>query len=295
MRDASSAPIRSANPEPPEDEDEGTPARLQVTGRNLLVICGFFAASLAALYYLLPQLAGLQDTWHRIEDGSPWWMLLALAFTLCMFVGYVMMFRGVFGRAETREPIGWRESYEITMAGLVATRLFAAAGAGGVALTAWALRRSGMESRLVACRMVAFMVLLYAVYAGSLLIDGIGLGIGLLPGGGSFAITVVPAIFGAAVIAAVASAQWVKPGEGRVRAVMAPVGRGVRDARRLLRTGNAGLIGALMWWGFDIAVLWACFEAFGELARVKRLRQPGRQHPIEIGCQPEFVRAVYFD
>ena len=42
-------------------------------------------------------------------------------------------------------PIGWRESYEITMAGLAATRLFAAAGAGGIALTAWALRRSGME------------------------------------------------------------------------------------------------------------------------------------------------------
>ena len=37
----------------------------------------------------------------------------------------------------------------------------------------------------------------------------------------------------------------------------------MRDARRLLRTGNAGLLGALMWWGFDIAVLWACFEAFG--------------------------------
>ena len=33
------------------------------------------------------------------------------------------------------------------MAGLVATRLFAAAGAGGIALTAWALRRSGMEPR----------------------------------------------------------------------------------------------------------------------------------------------------
>ncbi len=68
------------------------------------------------------------------------------------------------------------------MAGLAATRLFAAAGAGGVALTAWALRRSGMEPRLVACRMVAFIVLLYVVYAGSLLIDGIGLGIGLFPG-----------------------------------------------------------------------------------------------------------------
>ena len=89
------------------------------------------------------------------------------------------------------------------MAGLAATRLFAAAGAGGIALTAWALRRSGMEPRLVACRMVAFMVLLYVVYAGSLLLDGIGLGTGLFPGGGSFAITIVPAIVAAVLIAVV--------------------------------------------------------------------------------------------
>jgi uncharacterized protein (TIRG00374 family) len=56
----------------------------------------------------------------------------------------------------------------------------------------------------------------------------------------------------------------VHPGEGRVRAVLAPVGRGVRDARRLLRSGNLALVGALMWWGFDVAVLWACFHAFGD-------------------------------
>ena len=110
--------------------------------------------------------------------------------------------------------IGWRESYEITMAGLVATRLFAAAGAGGVALTAWALRRSGMEPRVVACRMVAFMVLLYVIYAASLLIDGIGLGVGLFPGGGSFAITFVPAMV-APVLFAVAGAIALLPGDAR--------------------------------------------------------------------------------
>ena len=38
----------------------------------------------------------------------------------------------------------------------------------------------------------------------------------------------------------------------------------MRDARRLLRRGNAGLVGALMWWAFDIACLWACFKAFGD-------------------------------
>src|SRR5207248_11800110 len=97
---------------------------------------------------------------------------------------------------------GWRESYQITMAGLLATRLFAAAGAGGVALTAWALRRSGMPPRLVACRMITFLVVLYAIFVGSLLLDGIALGTGLFPGGGSFAITIIPAIAAALVLAA---------------------------------------------------------------------------------------------
>ena len=91
-------------------------------------------------------------------------------------------------RGKTR--IGWRESYQITMAGLAATRLFAAAGAGGVALTAWALRRSGMERRVVACRTVAFLVLLYVVYVGAIVVVGLGLYFGLFPGPAPFAITV---------------------------------------------------------------------------------------------------------
>jgi len=59
-----------------------------------------------------------------------------------------------------------------------------------------------MEPRLVACRMVAFVVLLYSIYLGSLLTDGIGLGAGLFPGGGPFAITILPAILAAVLIAA---------------------------------------------------------------------------------------------
>src|SRR5205823_3862279 len=101
-------------------------------------------------------------------------------------------------RGESR--IGWRESYQITMAGLAATRLFASAGAGGIALTAWAVRRSGMEARVVACRMIAFMALLYVVYMGALVVAGLGLYFGLFAGQAPFAITVVPAVFGAVVI-----------------------------------------------------------------------------------------------
>jgi hypothetical protein len=38
---------------------------------------------------------------------------------------------------------------------------------------------------------------------------------------------------------------------------------GVRTAIALGRGGDPGLLGALAWWGFDIATLWACFHAFG--------------------------------
>ena len=234
-----------------------------VSARKAALLVATLALLAVSVVLLAPAFADLPDAWERIRNGDMRWLTLALAFEVLSFIGHIVLFSAVSKDGDSGSRIGLWASTQINLAGHAATRLFASAGAGGIALTAWAMRRSGMERTDVAARMVTFLVLLYGVYMGALVVGGLGLYTGLLPGGGSFAITVVPAIFGAAVIAAVASAQWVTPGEGRIRTITAPVGRGVRDARRLLRTGNAGLIGALMWWGFDIAVLWACFEAFG--------------------------------
>ncbi len=253
--------------------------RVLLTRRQIIAFALFILSGIAFLYFVLPKLAGVGTTVRRIERGDSWWIAIGVLFEVLSFAGYVVLFRSVFVRGHSR--IGWRESYLITMAGLVATRLFAAAGAGGVALTAWALRRSGMESRLVVCRMVAFLVLLYAIYAASLLIDGIGLGTGLFPGGGSFAITIVPAI-AAAVLLAMAGLVALLPGDverrlegwasrsgrlahwvARAATVPAFAASGIRTAIGLIRERNPGLLGALAWWGFDICVLWAMFHAFG--------------------------------
>jgi uncharacterized membrane protein YbhN (UPF0104 family) len=234
-----------------------------VSPRKAALLVATLALLALSVVLLAPAFADLPEAWERIRNGDMRWLSLALAFEVLSFLGHIVLFSAVAEDGGSGSRIGLWASTQINLAGHAATRLFASAGAGGIALTAWAMRRSGMERTDVAARMVTFLVLLYGVYMGALVVGGLGLYAGLLPGGGSFAITVVPAIFGAAVIAAVASAQWVTPGEGRIRTLMAPVGSGVRDARRLLRTGNAGLVGALMWWGFDIAVLWACFEAFG--------------------------------
>ena len=234
-----------------------------ISARKALLLVGAAAIMLVSLVLLAPAFADLPDALDRLQNGEMRWLTLALVFEVLSFAGHIVLFSAVAKDGGAGSRIGLSASTQINLAGHAATRLFASAGAGGIALTAWAMRRSGMERRDVGARMTTFIVLLYGVYMAAMVVGGLGLYTGLLPGGGSFAITVVPAIFGAVVIGVVATAQWMQPGEGRVRRMLAPVGQGVRDAQRLLRKGNAGLVGALMWWGFDIAVLWACFHAFG--------------------------------
>jgi uncharacterized protein (TIRG00374 family) len=253
--------------------------RVVFTRKRLLASAIFVVSIVAFMYFVLPKLLGLQQTWNRIQNGNLWWLGLGAVLEVCSFVGYIALFRAVFVRGDSR--INWPESYQITMAGLAATRLFASAGAGGIALTAWALRRSGMEARVAACRLIAFMVLLYSVYMATLVVDGFGLYLGVFPGRAPFAITVVPAIFGATVIVAFLAVSLV-PGDfdrlvgrwtsgggrlgrlgRRLAAAPATAATGVRTAIALLRSRNPYLLGAIAWWGFDIAVLWACFHAFG--------------------------------
>src|SRR5690349_7399724 len=224
-----------------------------ISVRRALVMLAGAALLVGSLVLIAPAIADLPDAWHRLEHGDGRWLLFALVLEALSFLGHAILFRAV--GLDDRGRIGLRASVEITLAGHAATRLLASAGAGGVALTAWAMRRSGMDRPTVAARMTTFLVLLYSVYMGAMVLGGVGLATGLLPGGGSPAITLGPAALGAVAIAVVVAAQGIRRGESRTRRVLAPLGKGVRDARRLVRSGNPGLAGAAMWWGFDIAVL----------------------------------------
>jgi uncharacterized protein (TIRG00374 family) len=259
------------------DRNEEMP-RIRITRGRLLASIVFVVSAAAFLYFVLPRVLGLRETWNRVQHGNGWWFALAAILEICSFCGYIVLFRAVFVRGESR--IDWRASYQITMAGLAATRLFASAGAGGIALTAWALTRSGLEPRIVACRMIAFMALLYGVYMGALVIAGLGLYTGLFAGPAPFAITVVPALFGAGVIAVFLGVsllpadfdrlvkRWMRGNRlsriaGQVAAAPTAAASGVRTAIDLVRSRNVYLLGAPAWWAFDIGVLWACFHAFG--------------------------------
>jgi uncharacterized membrane protein YbhN (UPF0104 family) len=132
--------------------------------------------------------------------------------------------------------------------------------------------------------MVVFLTLLYGVYMAALVLFGVGLRTGLLPGGGSFAITILPAIFGGGVIALFLAltlipvdvegrlSAWAqarganRPGArvlARLVTLPALAATGVRGAIAVGRSRDPLVLGAVAWWGFDIATLWASFHAFG--------------------------------
>jgi len=273
-------PSQAVVAEPPHDADEEMP-RPQWTRRHVLLAVVSIVAIVAFLYYVLPQIAGLDETWRRIERGDPWWLALAAGFTVLSFLGYVVVFQYVYAHACPRR-IGLRESYQITMAGLAATRVFAAGGAGGIALTAWALRRAGMPPREVADRSVAFLALTYAFYMGALVVCGLGLRFGLLPGPAPWGVTVVPAGLGIAafvvcLLVALTPTDLSRRLEGfahrrgrlarfaqRAANLPASMSSGVRLALRMAREGSPALLGTAAYWGFNICVLWASFRAFGE-------------------------------
>jgi uncharacterized protein (TIRG00374 family) len=271
------------DPPEPDDEDqddldEAMP-RVHVTRRGLVLGLFFIVSTIAFLYVVLPKLTDLENTRQQIGEGDRTWLAAAFVFTLLSFGGYVMMFRGIFVRAGTR--IDWKASYQITMAGLAATRLFAAGGAGGIALTAWALRRAGMPRRQVADKTLAFLILTYAVYMVALVVCGLGLYFGVFPGPAPFGITVIPGIFGFVASALALALARVPPDlqrrlegfarrGGRLarvaqRTANAPAAfsAGMREALCHVRERDPALLGSLVYWGFNIATLWACFHAFG--------------------------------
>ena len=192
---------------------------------------------LVALYFVLPELTGLEDSLRKIEDADPVWIAVALGFNLLSFAAYIALFRGILGgrsvSPQVRERIDWRTSYQITLAGLAATRLFSAGGAGGIALTYWALRRAGMGARQAASRMVAFLVLLYTVYLLALVICGIFLRVGLFPGPSPVGMTIVPAALAGVALIILFLLSLIPLDLDRIVARWAQGHRRVRMARRI--------------------------------------------------------------
>jgi uncharacterized protein (TIRG00374 family) len=177
----------------------------------------------------------------------------------------------------------WGLSYDISMAELAANSLLPTGGAGGLALGVWALQKAGMATGHIARRTVAFFMITSAPNFVGVVVVGLGMFAGVLPGQASAALTLGPALIAGAVIVV----TWLSP--QMLRAVGRPLadhergGRiarvrhglrhalqatadGVDLAKSLIGSGRFGVVvGSFAYMAFDIAALAFGFAAVGQV------------------------------
>jgi uncharacterized membrane protein YbhN (UPF0104 family) len=290
------APLR---PSIADRRDDDWSERLRRVPRRRVAAAVVLAVLLvASAVVLLARVGQLESVADRLRHASPGLLLLALAFETLSFAGYVVLTRLAFRPAAPR--ISWIESVQITLAGVVATRLVTAGGAGGLALTVWVLRAAGLDRRAAAERLAGFLVVLYAVFFGALLVDGALLTAGALHGVPSGLALASAAVSGVLIAAGLALLLIPRDVE---RSAPAVARAGVALALRIVRRSPLpALAAALAWWAFDIAVLWTTFEMFGRppsaavlvlcyfLGHVAQLLPlPGGVGPVEGGLIAAFV------
>jgi uncharacterized membrane protein YbhN (UPF0104 family) len=252
----------------PAREDFAPPPEVGASRlRRQVLILGLIALVVVAVITLVPGLASLRA---RFAHGNPAWLVLGAGLKVLSGLAYVAIFRSVFCSS-----MRWRISAEIGFAELGANAVIPVGGAGGLALGAWALRRGGMDGARIARRSVAFFFLTSLPNVLGVIVLGVGLAVGVLPGHVGLALTLLPALIAAAAIAVtIAGGRWAgtvgknvaggAAGASRLAQVLRTISEGVAGALALLRERDPWLLlGLLGYLGFDVMILWATFHAFG--------------------------------
>jgi uncharacterized membrane protein YbhN (UPF0104 family) len=232
------------------------------TLRNGLISLAVFFVLLVGLLTAVP---GLRSVAERLTDASAGWVVLAIVLELLSCAGYVVLFELVFGR------LGGRLSARLPLAELAVNSVVSLSGIGGIALGAWVLRSKGVSVERIAKRSVLIFVLSSAVNLAAVVLIGIPMWLGLLPGSRNPLLTLLPAALASAtILGTLALAAWARRAgkrraldHGRLTVALAAIDSGVRDAVLLIRQHDPRLLGAVGYWLFDNLALYACLAAFG--------------------------------
>jgi len=237
--------------------------------RRLLRRTAQIVAALVVLGLVVLLAPGLGDVRDVLAGASPGWVLLAVALEGLSCVSYVFLFRPIFC-----QNMPWRTSWEIGLSEVGAGSIVPASGVGGLALGAWILSEGGMPAERIASRSVAFFLIKSSVNFLAVAVLGTLLFVGVLGPELSPWLTLAPAIAAMLAIGVVLIVPRFGIGEeppeyvGRfTRAIWharkALIG-GTGEAVQIVRSRNRlVLVGAIGYWAWDNAVLWATFHALG--------------------------------
>jgi uncharacterized protein (TIRG00374 family) len=251
-----------AGEEIPPQQDADELAAQSRTLRNSIISLAIFFALLAALLLAVP---GLDNVADHIAHANVPWILVGIVLEILSCLGYVILFGLVFGR------LGRSLSSRLSLAELAVNSVVSVSGLAGIALGAWVLRTKGVSVERIAKRSVLIFVLTSAVNVGAVVVIGLPMWLGVIPGSRNPLLTLLPALAALATIAAtLVLAAWARRAaaaqrlsNGRAAVALVAISGGVYDAVRMIRAREWRLLGAVGYWLFDNLVLYVCLAGFG--------------------------------
>jgi uncharacterized membrane protein YbhN (UPF0104 family) len=215
----------------------------------------------------LPTLTGLP---LAPLSGCARWIALAAALELLSLLGFAVVFKLVFCAR-----LSWRRGFGAAARGLGASTVLPAGGLVGPAVGAYSPGSGAPPLARVARSAVAFVLLTNAPSVAMLGAVGLAIRAGILAGPRDAALTLIPGALALVVLAAgllvggrrgARTATRCRSPRRLVRALVATLSSlrdGLSEARALVLGGDWKLLGALAYYAFDNAVLWAAFHAYG--------------------------------
>jgi uncharacterized membrane protein YbhN (UPF0104 family) len=207
---------------------------------------------------------GLEGVATTVSNMKLQWVIVAVLLEVLSCASYVVVFLQVFERAPLR--LGARVALSEEAFGAAVSL----GGVGSLAVGAWLMVERGAPAPRIAERSAVLFLYTSAINVITLVLAGLGLFLGL-PGPDNPLLSIVPAAVGAVVLVVfLLLPRYVerivgKMGPGRLRTFLSETAVSVRDTERLVFHPDWRIIGAIGYLWFDIAVLFACFAAAGQV------------------------------
>jgi putative heme transporter len=254
------------------------PARVPAGWR---VALGFGVTVLVAVGVvgLIAKAAGFGQVRDATEAADSTWFLVCVAAEVASFAAYALVVREALRARDGAPSVGFRLSLHVTLASLGATRIVAAAGAGGLAVTYWCFRRARLSVDEAFARVLGLNTLVYLVFALGAWVAALLAALDIF-GSAELALTVPWLVV---VPFCLAAARFVTE-PGRVDRLTEPTGHlrrralayaiaGTAWVRGVLREakGARSLVAAAAYWAGDVLCLWAALHSIGQALPLSEL------------------------
>lgn len=231
------------------------------------------AGYVIAAYLLIRLLPALREALEDLERPSWGWLVLMFGLETLSELGFVVSWQAIVDPEGRLTRSGRRLDLRVAWAQLGAGMFVPGGSLSSVGAGTWLLHRLGMPLSQIAERQFSLSLLNTAIDAIALIVFGVALALGLLPGERDLLLTLLPAAIaalGITLVLAVASrararrsARGANARHPRIRRALDALPAAVQDTARLLthRRGARSVAGALAYLFLDVLVLFFAFSA----------------------------------